>query len=317
LTWMARSWDSVERRISMLPVPRAGRNRTPEPGGKAAVRPSRAPWPRQGQGGRRGRRRRLWLSSLPRVPRCRGSPVRPTIVTHDAALGASLAELETERRPGRGRPPLGQPGDDRPLSAHLPPGAHSGSSGMEERAGSCWPRTTSAFGLRARSAPSCAMRPAPTSSPCPIRTGPLTFARCWRCPGTSCPRLAGRARLPAMSPRRQQGRPALKREPRWSMAAAIPIVPWLAGGGRLRRSWLLLGSNSTLRASFDGLVKPLQKMVWIQQHVAPGRFTVSASSMAGSSVLSWFRGICVEDEPEGASDLWRTGIVGCQRPGRL
>jgi xylulokinase len=59
---------------------------------------------------------------------------------------------------------------------------------------------------------------------------------------------------------------------------------------------LLLGSNSTLRASFDGPVKPLQQMVWIQQHVAPGRFTVSASSMAGSSVLSWFRGVCFEDE---------------------
>jgi xylulokinase len=57
---------------------------------------------------------------------------------------------------------------------------------------------------------------------------------------------------------------------------------------------LLLGSNSTLRASFDGPVRPLQQMVWIQQHVAPGRFTVSASSMAGSSVLSWFRRVCFE-----------------------
>jgi xylulokinase len=64
---------------------------------------------------------------------------------------------------------------------------------------------------------------------------------------------------------------------------------------------LLLGSNSTLRASFDGLVKPQQQMVWIQQHVAPERFTVSASSMAGSSVLSWFSGICFEDEKDGAA----------------
>ncbi|NIV40243.1 MAG: xylulokinase, partial [Anaerolineae bacterium] len=58
---------------------------------------------------------------------------------------------------------------------------------------------------------------------------------------------------------------------------------------------------STLRASFDGPVKPLQQMVWIQQHVAPGRFTVSASSMAGSSVLSWFRGVCFEDGQEDAA----------------
>jgi xylulokinase len=64
---------------------------------------------------------------------------------------------------------------------------------------------------------------------------------------------------------------------------------------------LILGSNSTLRASFDGLVKPLQQMVWVQQHVAPERFTVSASSMAGSSVLSWFREVCFDDEQGAAT----------------
>jgi xylulokinase len=64
---------------------------------------------------------------------------------------------------------------------------------------------------------------------------------------------------------------------------------------------LLLGSNSTLRASFDGLVKPLDEMVWIQQHVVPERFTASASSMAGSSVLSWFKRVCFEDAPEEAA----------------
>jgi xylulokinase len=41
-------------------------------------------------------------------------------------------------------------------------------------------------------------------------------------------------------------------------------------------------------------------MVWMQQHVAPGRFTVSASSMAGSSVLSWFEGVCFDDGAEEA-----------------
>jgi xylulokinase len=62
---------------------------------------------------------------------------------------------------------------------------------------------------------------------------------------------------------------------------------------------LLLGTNSTLRASFAGLVKPLQHMTWIQQHVVPGHFTVSASSMAGSSTLAWFKGLCFEDADEG------------------
>jgi xylulokinase len=77
----------------------------------------------------------------------------------------------------------------------------------------------------------------------------------------------------------------------------------LVGLGVVRsgEAGLLLGSNSTLRASFDGLVKPLEQMVWIQQHVVPGRFTVSASSMAGSSVLSWFKRICFEDAPEEAA----------------
>ena len=68
---------------------------------------------------------------------------------------------------------------------------------------------------------------------------------------------------------------------------------------------LLLGTNSTLRASFSGLVKPLQHMTWIQQHVVPGRFTVSASSMAGSSALAWFRGLCFEDVDEGP-ETYRT-----------
>jgi xylulokinase len=52
---------------------------------------------------------------------------------------------------------------------------------------------------------------------------------------------------------------------------------------------LLLGTNSTLRASFRGFVKYPEHTVWTQQHVVPDRYTVSASSMAGSSVLSWVK----------------------------
>jgi xylulokinase len=55
-------------------------------------------------------------------------------------------------------------------------------------------------------------------------------------------------------------------------------------------------------------------MVWIQQHVAPGRFTVSASSMAGSSVLSWFRRICFEDEQEGATIYGRLESLAAGAP---
>jgi xylulokinase len=67
---------------------------------------------------------------------------------------------------------------------------------------------------------------------------------------------------------------------------------------------LLLGTNSTLRASFDGLVRARDKMVWVQQHVVPGRFTASASSMAGSSVLSWFKNVC-SDSPQDGADVYR------------
>jgi xylulokinase len=63
---------------------------------------------------------------------------------------------------------------------------------------------------------------------------------------------------------------------------------------------LLLGTNSTLRASFKGLAKDSKHRVWIQQHVVPERWTVSASSMAGASVLTWFKETFFrEDKPMG------------------
>jgi xylulokinase len=90
----------------------------------------------------------------------------------------------------------------------------------------------------------------------------------------------------------------------------------LLGLGVIRsgEAGLLLGSNSTLRATFDGPVKPLQQMVWIQQHVVPGSFTVSASSMAGSSVLSWFRGVCFEDEKQPAATYRQLASLAANAP---
>jgi xylulokinase len=77
---------------------------------------------------------------------------------------------------------------------------------------------------------------------------------------------------------------------------------------------LLLGTNSTLRASFDGFARQLELSVWAQQHVVPGRFTVSASSMAGSSVLAWLRELCAwqgdSDSTESFRELesWAAGV---------
>ena len=69
---------------------------------------------------------------------------------------------------------------------------------------------------------------------------------------------------------------------------------------------LLLGTNSTLRASFRGFVKQPEYTVWTQQHVVPGRYTVSASSMAGSSVLSWFKDIVFGEYPaQDGAELYR------------
>jgi xylulokinase len=77
---------------------------------------------------------------------------------------------------------------------------------------------------------------------------------------------------------------------------------------------LLLGTNSTLRASFDSLFDLPEFMVWLQQHVVPGRFTVSASSMAGSSALSWLEGICFKDGVEGAERYQQLDSLAARAP---
>ncbi|MCL7455420.1 MAG: FGGY family carbohydrate kinase, partial [Anaerolineae bacterium] len=72
---------------------------------------------------------------------------------------------------------------------------------------------------------------------------------------------------------------------------------------------LLLGTNSTLRASFQGPVRAQEHMVWVQQHVIPGLFTASASSMAGSSVLSWFKEVCAAEAHDEAGAYQRLGSL--------
>lgn len=69
---------------------------------------------------------------------------------------------------------------------------------------------------------------------------------------------------------------------------------------------MLLGTNSTLRVSFDGYIDSTGIQVWKQQHVVPGKFTVSASSMAGSSVLAWFKdNFCGEYQSRGDAETYR------------
>ena len=65
---------------------------------------------------------------------------------------------------------------------------------------------------------------------------------------------------------------------------------------------LLLGTNSTLRITFDTLRKLANPPVWVQNHVVPGLYTASASSMAGASVLAWLKEALLEDCFQGLSD---------------
>jgi xylulokinase len=229
-----------------------------------------------------------------------GTPVRPTIVTHDDRLGASLADLgksgvleEVVRISG-----------SRVMTGHFPPIYHLVRTQDPQAMGRTrWILLAKDY-LRFR------------------LTSQIGTELC-DATGTNLIAMPGQDWSPALCSLLQVPRHKLPEIGRSSLIAGYvtpeaaratglgPGTPVVYGGGDSHcalvglgvigsgEAGLLLGSNSTLRASFDGLVKPLQKMVWIQQHVAPDRFTVSASSMAGSSVLSWFGEVCAEGKQQG------------------
>ncbi|MFC1736392.1 FGGY-family carbohydrate kinase [Candidatus Hydrogenedentota bacterium] len=66
---------------------------------------------------------------------------------------------------------------------------------------------------------------------------------------------------------------------------------------------LLLGTNSTLRTVFDRFVSHPEIKLWGQRHIIPGRHTISASSMAGASVVNWFRESFFSGDAQGFDDL--------------
>lgn len=68
---------------------------------------------------------------------------------------------------------------------------------------------------------------------------------------------------------------------------------------------LLLGTNSTLRAVFNGFASHPQLKLWAQSHVVPGLYTVSASSMAGASAAGWFaRSFCADGSGSADGMAW-------------
>ena len=86
-----------------------------------------------------------------------------------------------------------------------------------------------------------------------------------------------------------------------------PGVPVYYGGGdshcgllglgciEAGSSAILLGTNCTLRTVFDRPTCDPQTRLWAQRHVVGQRWTVSASSLAGASVLQWARRVLCDE----------------------
>ena len=66
-------------------------------------------------------------------------------------------------------------------------------------------------------------------------------------------------------------------------------------------SAILLGTNCTLRAVFDTPVYDPAIRLWRQRHVVPHHWTVSASSLAGASVIRWARKVLRTDSSSNAA----------------
>ena len=229
-----------------------------------------------------------------------GEPIRPTIVTHDSRLGDSLEDL---RRSGI-LETLAEISGSRVMTGHFPPiyhlvrtldpGAIDDTRWILLAKDYLRFRLTGQIGTELCDATGTNLIAMPEQD--------------WSDPLCSLLRVP-RSKLPEIG-RSEQVAGCVTAEA--SRATGLPAgTPVVYGGGDSHcalvglgvigsgEAGLLLGTNSTLRASFNGLIEPLEHMVWIQQHVVPGRFTCSASSMAGSSALAWFKGLCFQDAEEG------------------
>jgi len=232
----------------------------------------------------------------------RGSPVRPTIVTHDGRLGETLADLEQS---GVLEDVVRLSGS-RVVTGHFPPIYHlvraRDPQALERTRWILLAKDYVRFQLTGEIATELCDATGTNLIAMPEQDWSADLCSLLGVPRHKLPRIGRSSQVAGYV------------TPEAARATGLaPRTPVVYGGGDSHcalvglgvvgsgEAGLLLGSNSTLRASFDGLVRPLQQMVWIQQHVAPERFTASASSMAGSSVLSWFRGVFFEDEQAGAA----------------
>ena len=231
-----------------------------------------------------------------------GDPVRPTVVTHDDRLGESLAELEQSGV----LEDVVRISGSRVMTGHFPPIFHlvrtRDPQVLETTHWIVLAKDYLRFRLTGQIGTELCDATGTNLVAMPEQDWSAELCSLLRVPRHKLPEIGRSSQLAGHVTPEAAGATGLE-----------PGTPVVYGGGDSHcalvglgvigsgEAGLLLGSNSTLRASFDGPVKPLRQMVWVQQHVVPGRFTVSASSMAGSSVLSWFRGVCFDDEPEGAA----------------
>jgi xylulokinase len=226
-----------------------------------------------------------------------GIPARPTIVTHDGRLGESLAELER----GGVLEKVVRISGSRVTTGHFPPIyqlVRTHDPGALERAR--WillAKDYLRFQLTGQIGTELCDATGTHLVAMPDQDWSADLCSLLEVPRRKLPKIGRSSQVAGYV------------TPEAARATSLePGTPVVYGGGDSHcalvglgvvgsgEAGLLLGSNSTLRASFDGLVKPVQQMVWIQQHVAPNRFTASASSMAGSSVLSWFIEACFGGE---------------------
>lgn len=230
----------------------------------------------------------------------KGSPVRPTIVTHDGRLGEALDDLEQS---GVLEQVISLSGS-RVVTGHFPPIYHlvrvRDPQALQRTRWILLSKDYLRFKLTGEIATELCDATGTNLIAMPEQDWSEDLCSLIGVPRHKLPKIGRSSQLAGLVTPEAARTTGLE-----------PGIPVVYGGGDSHcalvglgvigsgEAGLLLGSNSTLRASFDGLVKPLQQMVWIQHHVAPERYTVSASSMAGSSVLSWFKRVCFRDEVAG------------------
>jgi xylulokinase len=225
-----------------------------------------------------------------------GEPARPTIVTHDSRLGESLEDL---RRSGI-LEDIVQISGSQVMTGHFPPIFHyvlqNDQQALEETRWILLAKDYIRYKLTGRIGTEVCDATGTNLIAMPRQEWSNTLCELLGVPREKLPDIGESYQVFGEMTREAAQDTGLK--------AGTPVV---YGGGDSHcalvglgvigsgEAGLLLGTNSTLRTSFHGFARQPGYTVWAQQHVVPGKYTVSASSMAGSSVLAWFKDMCLGD----------------------